>query len=111
IDQVSGIFGVPPYAESEDDLTLLPGGQIEAHLDRGARVQTCSRLSGKPQPGHSGGTAKRAVASQEFSPIAAYRASRIVHVEERCPVAELRVVRVAREERATVRVNSGDHVH
>ena len=111
IDQVSGIVGPAPHAEPEDDLALLPGGQIEAHLDRGAGIQRGPHLAGKARSHHRGRTLQRAVASQEFSPIAGYGASRVVHVEERRPVEEFCVVWVAREERAARRVNFGDHVH
>ena len=100
-----------PDAEPKDDLTLLAGGQIEAHLDRGAGIQGGSHLAGKVYARHRGRSAQRTVAPQEFSPIAGYGAGRIVHVEERNPVAELRVVRVARKQCAAIRVNFGDHVH
>jgi hypothetical protein len=80
------IVGVSPYAEPEDDLTLLPGGQIEAHLDRGAGIQAAPTLPERRVRIIAAGFSQRTVASQEFSPIAGYGASRIVHVEERSPV-------------------------
>ena len=39
LDQVAGVVGVPPHAEHEDDLALLPVGQFELDLDRGAGIQ------------------------------------------------------------------------
>ena len=110
-DQVSGIAGVAADAEPEDDLTLLPGGQVEAHLDRSTGIEGGPHVAGKTRARHRGRALQRTVATQEFGPVAAQGASRIVHVEERSPVAELGVVRVAREERAAHRVDFGDHVH
>ena len=111
LHQIAGVIGIAPDAEPEDDLALLPVGQIEGYLDRGAGIQGGPHLAGKARARHRRRTSQRAVASEEFGPVAAYGAGRIVHVEERDPVGELRVVRIARKQRAAVRVDFGDHVH
>ncbi len=103
--QVAGVIGVPPDAEREDELTLLPVGQLEGNLDRGAGIQSGPHLAGKPRPSHGRRTPKRAVTPEELRPVAAYGPSRIVHVEKGNPVGELRVVGVPREERAAVGVD------
>ena len=36
--QFAGVIGIPPCAEPEDDLALLPVGQIEWNLDSGAWI-------------------------------------------------------------------------
>jgi hypothetical protein len=105
------VIGVSPYAEPEDYLTLLPVGQLEWDLDSGAGIQSSSDLAGKPRSGHRSRTPKRAVAPKELSPVAAYSSGRIVHIEERDPIGELRIVRIPREERSATRVNFGDYVH
>ena len=71
LDEVPGVIDVSPGAEGENDLTLLPVGQLERHLKRGTWVQTGPHLSRQPRPGQRGRTAPRAVTSQEFSPVAA----------------------------------------
>ena len=50
--QGAGVIRAAPagHAEPEDDLTLLPGGQLEAHLDRGAGIQRRSDLAGQSRP-------------------------------------------------------------
>ena len=109
--RLPGVVRVSPRAEPEDDLALLPVGQLEGHLDRGAGIQSGPHLAGKPRTGHGGRTPKRAVAPEELRPVAAHGPGRIVHVEERDPVGELRVVGVPREERSAAGVDLGDHVH
>ena len=42
--QFAGVIGIPPCAEPEDDLTLLPVGQLEWDLDSGAGIQSGSYL-------------------------------------------------------------------
>src|SRR5574341_625466 len=109
--QVAGVIGVSPYAEPEDELALLPVGELEWNLDCGAGIQSGPHFARKPQPSHSSRIPKRAVPPKELSPVAAYGPSRTVHIEEGNPVGELRVVWVPREERSAVGVNFGDHVH
>ena len=109
--QVAGVIGISPCAEPEDDLTLLPVGQLKGDLDSGAGVQSGPYLAGKPRPGHRSRTPKRAVAAKELGPVAAYGPGRIIHIEEGSPVGELRVVWVPRKERAAIGVNFGDHMH
>src|SRR5882672_355804 len=38
--QVPGVIGASTYAEPEDDVTLLPVGQLKRNLDRGAGIQS-----------------------------------------------------------------------
>ena len=64
--QVAGVIGVSPRAEPEDDLPLLPVGELEWNLDRGAGIQSRPHLAGKPRPRHGGRIPKRAVAPEEF---------------------------------------------
>src|SRR5208282_951788 len=98
------------YAESEDDFTLLPVGQLERNLDRGTGVQSTARSPGKPGSAHGSRIPKRAVAAQKLCAITGHGAASIVYVEKGNPVGELRVVGVAREQRAAVGVNFGDCV-
>src|SRR3990170_7152036 len=109
--EVTGNIGVSPYAEPENDLALLPVGQLEWNLDRGTGIQSRPHLAGKPRPGHGGRIPGRAVAPEELGAVTAHGPSRIVHVEEGNPVGELRVVWISREERTAVGVNFGDHMH
>ena len=51
--QVAGVIGVSPDAEPEDDLTLLPVGQLEWNLDRGAGIQSRPPLCRKAATGSS----------------------------------------------------------
>ncbi|MCJ7481900.1 MAG: hypothetical protein MUO31_02945 [Thermodesulfovibrionales bacterium] len=69
--QVACVIGIAPYAEPEDDLALLPVGQIEWNLDSGAGIQSGPHLAGEAQPGHRGRIPKRAVTPEELSSVAA----------------------------------------
>ena len=111
MDQAPGVLGSLSQAEFEDDLTLLSGGQVKAHLDRPARVEAGAHLPGKAGAGHGRRRLQAAVASQEFRAIAGERARRLIDREKGRPVAELGVVGVARQERAALRVGFGDHMH
>ena len=90
----------------ENDLALLPIGQLEWHLDRGAGIQ-CRRPPCRKAASDviAAGLLQRSVATNEFSPVAADAPRRIVHIEKSNPFAELLVVWIAREERAAVRVD------
>ena len=109
--QLAGSVGVPPDAEREYDLALLPGGQLERNLDRRAGIQGGSHLAGKPLPRHGSRMLQCAVAPDEFGPVAAHAARRLAGVEESDPVGEFRAERVAREQRTAFGVDFGDHVH
>ena len=69
--QVACVNGISPYAEPEDDLALLPVGQIEWNLDSGAGIQSRPHLAGEAQPGHRSRIPKGAVAPEELSSVAA----------------------------------------
>jgi hypothetical protein len=104
IRQVAGVIVAPSYAEREDDLTLFPVRYLEGHMDRGAGIQSGPHLARKPRPPHGGRTPKRAVAPNEFLPVAGNGSSRIVHVEKSHPVGKFRIVGVPREECSAVGV-------
>jgi len=85
------------YTEPET-ISALARGQLEAHLDRSAGSRAGPHLAGKGACASSRQErAATPLRSQEFSPIAAYGASRLIHVEESSPVAKLRVVGCARK--------------
>ena len=98
-------------AEPEDDLALLPVSQIESHLDRCARIQTAAQLAGQMGARHRRRILQAAVAADEFGAIAGGGPVQVVHVEEGDPIGKLGVIRVARVERAAVRIDFGAHVH
>ena len=100
-----------PYAKHEDNLTLLPVGQIEGDLDSGAGIQSGPHFAGKPGPAHCSRIPKGAVPPQELRPVAAHGPDRIVHVEKGNPAGELRVVGIPCEERSASGIDFGDHVH
>ena len=102
LHEAAGIGGILADAEPEDDLALLAVVEIERDLDGGARIERRAHLARKALSRHGGGIAQRAVAPQEFGAVAAHAADRIVDVEERDAVGELRVVGVARQERAAL---------
>ncbi len=62
----------------------------------------------RPSPAGARGAA---VAAEEFAAVAIDAATGVVHVEERHPVRELGVPRIAGEQRAAGRIRFGDHVH
>src|SRR3989344_2221025 len=109
--QVAGVSGVPARAEPEGDLARLAVGQFEWNLDCGTGIQGGSHLAGKPRAGHCGRVSGCAVAPDEFRAIAADGSDSIVHVKERNPAGELRVVAVTRVDRAVAGVDFGDYVH
>jgi hypothetical protein len=100
-----------PQTEPEADLALLAVRQIEAHLDRGAGVQAAANLTGQASARQRRWMLQAAVAADEFGAVAGDAPVRVVHVEEGDPVGKLAVVRVARVERAAVRIDLGDQVH
>jgi len=69
--QVASVIVISPCAKPEDNLTLLPVGQIEWNLDSSAGIQSGPYLAGEAQPGQRYGIPKRAVAPEELSPVAA----------------------------------------
>src|SRR3990170_931118 len=69
--QFAGVIGISSCAEPEDDLALLPVGQIEGNLDSGTGIQSGPHLAGEAQPMHRGWIPKCAVAPDELSPVAA----------------------------------------
>ena len=77
-----------------------PSARSKATWIAGAGIQCGPYLAGKARAHHRRRMLQRAVSSQKFRPIAGKGARRIVHVEERRPVAELGVVRVSRKESA-----------
>src|SRR5512141_2201309 len=86
MDQVSRVINASSDAESEDDFTLLPVGQLEWNVNRAAGIETGPHFSRQPQPGHRSRTAKRAVAPDKLSPVATDGSSRLVHVKEGNPI-------------------------
>src|SRR6185295_1451575 len=82
---VPSIFGVPPNPEPEDDLALLPTGQLERNVDGPAGVEPSPHFARQPHPGHRSRTTKRAIAPNKLSPVAADGSSRLVHVKEGSP--------------------------
>ena len=105
------LIDVSPDTEPEDDLTLLPGGQLEWNVDCGAGIETGPHFARQPQPGHRGWIAKRAVAPDKLSPITADGPSRLVHVKEGHPPSEIRVIRISCEDRTAFGVQFGHDVH
>src|SRR5208282_4967037 len=59
--QVVSVLFATAYAEREDDLALLPVGQLERNLYRGTGVESSPRSPGQPGSTHSSRTPKRAV--------------------------------------------------
>ena len=89
---------------------LLPGGEIETHLNRRAGVQRRADLAGQPCPHHRRRIAQGSVTPDELSPVAAESPRRIVHVEKGDAVGEFGVVRIPRKQCAAGRINFGDQV-
>ena len=102
---------IAPGAEAEDDLALLTVGQVERHQDRAAGIHRRADLAGKPHARQRRRVGQPTVAPEELGAIAGQRARHVVDVEERDAPVELRVVGVAREQRAAGGVDLGDHVH
>ena len=105
------LVGIPPDAEAEDDFSLLPVGQFESHLQRTARVEAGSHLAREVRLMHGRRILQAAVAPDEFPPVAAHVTPRVIDVEERHALSELRAVGITRVERAGVGVEFGDHMH
>ena len=62
----------PGRTETEDDLALLIFGEVDRHVDRGARVEPRPDLVGKLGAAHGRGIAHRAVAADELAAVAGY---------------------------------------
>ena len=111
LHQVAGVIGVSPDAEPEDDLTLLPVGQIEGNLDRGAGIQGGPHLAGKPRPGHRGRSCAACrcvpgIQSGRRLRSGSHRPRRRRQSGRRTPCCRGSARRARR-----FRVNFGDHVH
>src|SRR3972149_11942252 len=109
--QFAGVIGIPPCSEPEDNLALLPVGQIEWNLDSGAWIQSRSCLAGETQPMHRCRISKCAIAPDELSPVAADGPGHFIHIEEGNPAGKLRIVSVPGKERTAVGINFGDYMH
>src|SRR5690606_14249134 len=83
VDQAMSFVGVASHAQAEDDLSFLAIGEVEGHLQRGARVEARSRASRQTHLPHGRGTAQRAVAADELAAVAGRRMERFADVEER----------------------------
>jgi hypothetical protein len=110
LEQIGSVLGVSAHPEGEDDVALLPVGELKGNLDRGTGVQGGPHLAGKPRPGQGRRAAQRAVAPHERRAIAADDPRRAVRVEKGNPVGKLGVVGVSRQDRAASGIDLGDHI-
>ena len=95
-------------AEQDQDLGLCAGGELDAGLQGGARIQTGAHRSLEPGSAvQAGGSIRAAVAPEELGPIGRPRRLSPAEVEEGDPAAELGVPWVANEERARLRLDRG----
>ena len=92
-------------------MRACPAARSNADAERRARIECGAHGAGKVLLAHRGRIAQRAVATDEFCAVAANGPRGVVDVEEGDAPGELGVVRIAREQRAGVRVDLGGHVH
>ena len=111
MDRLSGLLDVSPDTEPEDDLTLLPGGQLEWHVDCATGIETGPHFARQAHPGHRSRIAKRAVAPNKLTPVATDSPSCLVHVKEGHPSGELRVIGITREDHAALVVQFRHNMH
>src|SRR6185436_17678474 len=109
--QVSGIFDVPPNPEPENDLALLPTGQLEWHMDCAAGIEPSPHFARQPHPGHRSRTTKRAIAPNKLRPVATDGPRRLVHVKEGSPAGEFRMIGISCEKGAALGVQFGHDMH
>ena len=105
------VGAVPPRAEGEDDLAA-PGRRPSSSgdLHRQARIEARADAAREPRARQARGLRPGSVAARGTRAVAGDRALALAAVEERDPRRELAVVRVAREQRAGLRVDLGDDV-
>src|SRR5208337_3579543 len=84
---------------------------IEWNLYSGAGIQGSPYPAREPPAGHRLRAPKCTVTSKELCPIAAHGPGPLIHVEERGPVGELRVVWVSPEKSSGLGVNFGAQMH
>jgi hypothetical protein len=106
-----GLRGVAAHAEPEDDLALLAVGELEGDLHRPAGIERGAHPAREASARHRRRLAQGAVAAEELGAIAAHGAAAVVRVEECDASGELRVVGVARQQRAALRVHFRGEVH
>ena len=108
-DEVDRGRGIVRLAEQHDDLCPRSVGELEAGLERGARIEPRSHCPLEPVSAvQSGGPVRSAVATEELGPIGSPRGLSPAQIEEGHAVAELGVPRVTHQERVGLRVQSRD---
>ena len=76
LDEMLRFIGVAGGAEDEHDLALLPVGQFDPGLYRGARIETRTCPARQTRAAHRRRTGQRAVAADEFLAVAGHRTFR-----------------------------------
>ena len=97
--------------EDEDDLALLPLGQIERYLNRRTRIETGAQASRQPGSRHGRRAFQGAVAADEFAAIARQGQRRRIDIEKPDALRELGVVGIFGEQGARHRIDFGDDMH
>ena len=108
-DELGGRRRPLGFAEQHHHLGPRPAGELDAGLERRARVE--ARPIGSPQPvaaDQAGGPIQSAVAAEELGPIRGPRRLPATKVEERDPAGEVRVPRIAHEDRLRLGIQLGD---
>ena len=109
--EVARRLEVVGLAEEEDDLPVLPGVEVEFHLEGGAGVQDGPHAAGELDPPQGGGGRHRAQAAEELGAVGRERPRPPVDVDERHPRGEVRPEGVPGQQGAGLGVELGDDVH
>jgi hypothetical protein len=97
-------------ADRKRDDPLLSVFHRQRRLQGGARIVARPDAAREPHAPHGRGAGQLAIAAQKLGAVAGQRAVRFAAVDKRHPVAELRAVDVAGENRAAGRIGLGHHV-
>ncbi len=110
-DEGLGLVGTGGGTHQEPHLALLVGGELAAHLDGDAGVETRSGPAGQAGSGHGHGRGEGAAVADEFGPVTGEGTHGFAGVEHRDAAGEVGVVGVVGQHRAALAVVLGDDVH
>ena len=110
-DQMLRLVGMAGRAKDEHDLALLPLGQLNPGLNRGARIEARAGSVRQALAAHRRRTGQRTVAADKLAAVAAHPALRLADLHKNDPIAALAAIGVAGQQRPAVRIRFGHDMH
>ena len=107
LDEPAALLRVPAFAEDEAHSTRLARPELDRHVERRTRIEPGATATGQLVARGPYRPGQGAISPHEVSAIARERTRGLRRMPERHAVAELRVVRIPRDERARLLISPG----